>query len=410
MATPQDFCDQILKSVHSSNLHFLVQESPFSLYITLRKKFAIQTPGANSNLDSDNQLILARDTIKILEDKLAHTESEFVKECNKVKVKREEFSEEIIILRESLKKSQTETNEKNKVISDLNKSAKAKDKELYNVEKKCNLATDTSKQLKDKVVQLKRDHSEAARSIKNNEKKGKIDKEKLEQKVKTLEQKLNSMNSNNNNTVKQVQITPSVSLNTASSTACTFTLPASSPHTPRSKATPLATIPVFEAATFSTIISPSSSLSTSCPALSLPSTSQSTPNPRSSLQSPPRPVSPHTPPGTPPPRSTASPASTPPPPHLCQHTPQCVQRQPKPPPPEKSSVLVHTGSLYHEHFMSHGVPARYGPHDDCMAVDNNNYGCGDCIWFKRWGELHGYPDLTPWKYVASGNYSDQLDN
>ena len=183
----------------------MVQESPFSLYITLRKKFAIQTPGGNSNLDSDNQLILARDTIKILEDKLAHTESEFVKECNKVKVKREEFSEEIIILRESLKKSQTETNEKNKVISDLNKSAKAKDKELYNVEKKCNLATDTSKQLKDKVVQLKRDHSEAARSIKNKDKKGKIDKEKLEQKVKTLEQKLNSMNSNNNNTVKQVQ-------------------------------------------------------------------------------------------------------------------------------------------------------------------------------------------------------------
>ena len=171
-----------------------------------------------------------------------------------MKVKREEFSEEIIILRESLKKSQTETNEKNKVISDLNRSAKAKDKELYNVEKKCNLATDTSKQLKDKVVQLKRDHSEAARSIKNNEKKGKIDKEKLEQKVKTLEQKLNSMNSNNNNTVKQVQITPSVSLHTASSSSCTSTLPASSPHTPRSKATPLATILVFEAATFSTII------------------------------------------------------------------------------------------------------------------------------------------------------------
>ena len=46
---------------------------------------------------------MARDTIKILEDKLAHTESEFVKECNKVKVKREEFSEEVKFLKESVK-------------------------------------------------------------------------------------------------------------------------------------------------------------------------------------------------------------------------------------------------------------------------------------------------------------------
>ena len=98
MATPQDSCDQIIKSVHSSNLHFLVQESPFSVYITVRKKFAIQpqvTLPENAKHDFENQLTLARDTVKILEDKLAHSESEFVKECNKVKEKREEFTEEI---------------------------------------------------------------------------------------------------------------------------------------------------------------------------------------------------------------------------------------------------------------------------------------------------------------------------
>ena len=211
----------------------------------------------------------------------------------------------------------------------------------------------------------------------------------------------------------------------ASSASCTSTLPTQVPtvtishpiiqasSSPISRAAPTATqlssVPLSEAAPFSisTVISPSSPLSTSGPALS-------TPNPRSSFKSPARPESPHTPPGTPPPRSSASPACTTPPAHLCQHTPQCAQRQPKPPPPDKSSVLVHMGSMYHEHFMSHGVPARYGPHDDCMAVDYKNYGCGDCIWFKRWGELHGYPDLSPWKYVASGKYSDQepkqLDN
>ena len=37
--TPSDSCDKILKEVRASNLHFLVQESPFSIYLTIRKKF-----------------------------------------------------------------------------------------------------------------------------------------------------------------------------------------------------------------------------------------------------------------------------------------------------------------------------------------------------------------------------------
>ena len=67
------------------------------------------------------------------------------------------------------------------------------------------------------------------------------------------------------------------------------------------------------------------------------------------------------------------------------------------------------GSRYHDNLQSgpHGVPGCYGPHDDCMAVDNVNYGCSGCIWHKKWGELHGYPDLYPWKYNASGTYSDE---
>ena len=160
-----------------------------------------------------------------------------------------------------------------------------------------------------------------------------------------------------------------------------------------------------EAAPFSSIVTPSF-----YPALILPTTHPSTANPRPSLQSPGRPKSSYTPPGTPPPRLSASAANEPPQtPRLCQHTTQCVKRQPKPPPPEKSSVLVHMGSRYHEHFQAgpHGFPARYGPHDSCIAVDHHNYGCSDCIWYKRWGELHGFPDLYPWKYVASGKYSDQ---
>ena len=93
--------------------------------------------------------------------------------------------------------------------------------------------------------------------------------------------------------------------------------------------------------------------------------------------------------------------------NLCDHQPQCVIRQPKPPPADKCSILVHNGSKYHEHFLT-SVPARYGPHDKCMVVAYENYGCSDCIWFKKWGELHGYPDLWPFKYIKAGTYSDQL--
>ena len=93
--------------------------------------------------------------------------------------------------------------------------------------------------------------------------------------------------------------------------------------------------------------------------------------------------------------------------HICTHQRQCVLRQPKPPPADKWSILVHIRSKYHEHFLT-SVPARYGPHDNCMVVEYENYGCSDCIWFKKWGQLHGYPDLWPLKYIKSGTYSDQI--
>ena len=83
----------------------------------------------------------------------------------------------------------------------------------------------------------------------------------------------------------------------------------------------------------------------------------------------------------------------------CSHSTHCVARQPLPPPPEKCSILCHTGSKYHEHMASEtGVPSRYGTHEYCMRIEYENYGCEDCIWFKKWGFLHGYPDISPRSY------------
>ena len=38
MATVADSCAVIVKSLNASNLHFILQETPFSIYITIRKK------------------------------------------------------------------------------------------------------------------------------------------------------------------------------------------------------------------------------------------------------------------------------------------------------------------------------------------------------------------------------------
>ena len=84
----------------------------------------------------------------------------------------------------------------------------------------------------------------------------------------------------------------------------------------------------------------------------------------------------------------------------CSHSLQYIIRQPKPPPPEKCRILVHEGSKYHEHMLSQsGVPYQLGrTHEYCLRIDYENYGCEDCIWYKKWGALHGYPDINPWTF------------
>ena len=46
---PQDSSDRILDVIKSSNLHFNIQETPHSVYITIRKKFVRESPVKMSN-------------------------------------------------------------------------------------------------------------------------------------------------------------------------------------------------------------------------------------------------------------------------------------------------------------------------------------------------------------------------
>ena len=37
--SPEDYCRKLMGEIQSSNLNYLTQETPYSLYITVRKKF-----------------------------------------------------------------------------------------------------------------------------------------------------------------------------------------------------------------------------------------------------------------------------------------------------------------------------------------------------------------------------------
>ena len=84
----------------------------------------------------------------------------------------------------------------------------------------------------------------------------------------------------------------------------------------------------------------------------------------------------------------------------CWHTPQCIVRQPRPPPLPGLTHIKNNDSQYHVHMMSKaGVPGAYGGHDSCLnASSSKNYGCDSCVWFKWHGQLHGYPDINPHDY------------
>ena len=149
--TPSDYCDNILGEIRASNLDFLIQESPYSIYITIRKKFIKDAPQISNIFEpqvSSDFLLLqnnlqkktgelneARDNIKILEDKVQNCEAEPMKESNKFNEKREEMADEIKLLKNAIKTCNTNTEEAGQKdsLNGLRKSLKSKEKEIYNL-------------------------------------------------------------------------------------------------------------------------------------------------------------------------------------------------------------------------------------------------------------------------------------
>ena len=378
----------ILEQIQNSKLNFQLHLSPFSANISLKKSLITDKNGnpimplcsattsntsyldleLQNNLKSDNVCLQKenkeqdskiksfKDTIKILEQKLSKAEASVLKVF-------EERNIEEATLKKSLKNVNSELENMKKDLQSKNRFIKEKEKEVTKLELKCDNLGDSLERCKSEVKYLKSENSKLA---------------KIQKKV----QLKKSKNVSTNTTVLEEVPISTIPLSAIMSSVTTppiIGMDSYSPDMSELSVTDIPTPNLDELNNIFTIepeeppvsvVSPAASCSPSTPARWTPSSNQS--------------------------EVCANPNYS----GVCSHSPQCISRQPLPPPPEKCSILNHLGSKYHVHMVNEtsGVPARYGPHEYCMRIEYENYGCEDCIWFKWWGELHGYPDISPWSY------------
>ena len=207
MFTPASVtCSRVLNTIKTSQLDFYLQETPYSAFITIRKKymkdFKHTTEDLSENIEVENiikdlkrenekltnyakEKEVESDSIKnnarILEEKLEKAEKEMLKHFEHSNKQKSDLSEEINLLK-SLKKKDNDTIANLKI--DLSKSrteSKSLHKELSNMEKK-------NENLKNKVDNANASKRESI--IKN---------KKLASEIKTMKKKIEHLEQENNN-------------------------------------------------------------------------------------------------------------------------------------------------------------------------------------------------------------------
>ena len=380
--TAHETFQQLVQKLHTSHLHFHLTETPFSAQILIRKKFLKDRIGSSSTtpnfvseeismlnikiVELQKQVKDSSDIINMMEKKLGQAQAEALKvyEENKTKVE---------ALKSSMKNSDLLAKNVTKKLESEQKVAKENEKLIQKLQHKSENLVKNNKNIQAELKKVKNENKKL--SINKN---GSVD--LVQTKGKHEEKDLNQ----NVPPSEKSQLCSSLSTPRAPSILL-------SPHPGRKVSTP--------------------------PNVPSPMLTSHATNSCTSCGTPPRPSLSTTPPCTPPkatsgsePTVTATSSCSSPPlssllasditTSFCSHSPQCTTRQPRSPPSNKCSILIHHGSDYHEHMQSQaGVPYQLGmTHEYCMRIDYENYGCDGCKWFKRWGELHGYPDLNPWAF------------
>ena len=141
--SPQETCQEVLQNLRSSNLIFLVQESPYSAYVTIRKRYRKEVSHhaaqSLSNLNSVpssevNQLNRIVDNLTVSNNELKAKYDEALVECEELQKKVIEFETIVEILHSKLEKSEKKPleNNENKIKKFVteNKTLKVEKEEL----------------------------------------------------------------------------------------------------------------------------------------------------------------------------------------------------------------------------------------------------------------------------------------
>ena len=94
----------------------------------------------------------AKDTLEVLETKLALSETELYRESNSFKMQREKLKDENKLLKESISKSHSEEFKQNRAFNDVSKAIKVKEKEIHNLQNRLDNFFDTNRKLKDNLL------------------------------------------------------------------------------------------------------------------------------------------------------------------------------------------------------------------------------------------------------------------
>ena len=193
-------CNQIQSVIQNSGLHFSIIQTPFSSYITIRRKF-INPESPMHNIFENTTGVEKSESNQLRQelDRISHKKTELEEVCiekdleikalsseNNMKLENlHVFADKLSAENDDLKATINHlNNELSKQTTDLNnfrKAVKAKDKEIHNLTQKFENSQNVVKNLKDTRAQLKTEKSKAEGEIRKMEKKlAKVQKKSVE--------------------------------------------------------------------------------------------------------------------------------------------------------------------------------------------------------------------------------------
>ena len=188
--TMANACDIILNSVRSSNLNFACQETPFSIYLTIRKtqvkllnpsisqpierKDSRSLVDENSTLKEKIQRLMkeieaSKDDTKILLDKLNDSEATVYRQCKEIEKSKQIISNqdsEMKIFKTVIKKNNSEISRLGTEESTFKKAVKAKTKEIHDLEKSMLNQQENIKHLKEEANRIKTENKNLEKQLK----------------------------------------------------------------------------------------------------------------------------------------------------------------------------------------------------------------------------------------------------